>query len=112
MKTLIRCFAIALLVAVPALAADAPGVNDDLARRQERVASKYAQLEALMLKMAQLEAATNPRQAALLTQAIEQSKKNGTKLDLEKIAALLGKGRLKDAADGQVKAEKSLEELL
>jgi hypothetical protein len=108
MKTLIRSFAIALLVALPALAAG----NDDLARRQERVASKYSQLEALMLKMAQLEAATNPRQAALLTQAIEQSKKNGTKLDLEKIAALLGKGQLKDAVDGQVKAEKSLEELL
>jgi hypothetical protein len=76
------------------------------------VASKYAQLEALMLKMAQLEAANNPRQAALLTQAVELSKKNGTRLDLDKIAELLGKSRLKDALDGQVKAEKSLEELL
>jgi hypothetical protein len=111
-KTPLRAVIAILLAAAPALAADTQSPSDDLARRQERVASKYAQLEALMLKMAQLEAANNPRQAALLTQAVELSKKNGTRLDLDKIAELLGKSRLKDALDGQVKAEKSLEELL
>jgi hypothetical protein len=108
----IALLAVALCCASPLTAADAPRPNDDLARRQERIASKYAQLESLMLKMAQLEAATNPRRAALLTQAIEASKKNHTKLDLEKIAELLGKQRLKDALDGQGKAEQSLQELL
>ena len=112
MNAYVRTLAASSLVAVAALAADTQAPSDDLARRQERVASKYAQLEVLMLKMAQLEAANNPRQAALLTQAVELSKKNGTKLDLDKIAELLGKSRLKDALDGQVKAEKSLEELL
>ena len=107
-----RTFITTFLITAPVLAADSQGPSDDLARRQERVASKYAQLEALMLKMAQLEAANNPRQAALLTQAVELSKKNGTRLDLDKIAELLGQSRLKDALDGQVKAEKSLEELL
>jgi hypothetical protein len=102
----------ALCLAALADDAPAPRANDDLARRQERIASKYSQLEDLMLRMAQLEAATNPRRAALLTQAIETSKKNHTKLDLEKIAEFLGKRRLKDALDGQVKAEKSLEDLL
>jgi len=112
----ISCVTIALCFAAPltVVAQDSPTprANDDLARRQERIASKYAQLEDLMLRMAQLEAATNPRRAALLTQAIEKSKKEHTKLDLDKIAEALGKRRLKDAHDGQVKAEKSLEDLL
>jgi hypothetical protein len=112
MNHFLRGFIAIFLIAAPGLAADSQGPSDDLARRQERVASKYAQLEALMLKMAQLEAANNPRQAALLTQAVELSKKSGTKLDLDKIAELLGQSRLKDALDGQVKAGKSLEELL
>jgi hypothetical protein len=112
MNLSLRILTTVAFVAAPAWAADSQGPSDELARRQERVASKYAQLEGLMLKMAQLEAATNPRQAALLTQAVELSKKSGTKLDLDKIAELLGKSRLKDALDGQAKAEKSLEELL
>src|SRR5690606_20341982 len=57
----------------------APAVTDDLALEQERVASKYARLEELLLKMSSLEQAQNPRRAALLLRAIEQSKEKLTK---------------------------------
>lgn len=108
----------AALVCAPAVrlhaddAANKPSPSDDLARRQERIASKYAQLEELMLRMAQLEAAQNPRRAALLNQALGKSKDSHTKLQLETIATLLGKRQLSRAAREQGSAEKSLEELL
>src|SRR6478752_4530774 len=61
----------------------APAVADDLALEQERLASKYARLEELLLKMSSLEQAQNPRRAALLLRAIEQSKEKLTKTQLE-----------------------------
>ena len=51
-----------------------PTTADELALEQERVADKYAKLEQLMLKMAELEGASNPKRASLLTRAVEQSK--------------------------------------
>ncbi len=99
---------IALLLLLASLAI----ADDDLTRRQERVASKYAQLEALMLKMAQLEATQNPRRAALLNQVLTASKEKHTRLQLEQIAELLGKRQLSRAVKEQVDAEKSLVELL
>lgn len=89
-----------------------PKPGDELTQRQERIASKYAKLEELMLRMAQLEAAQNPRRAALLTQAVELSKDKHTRLQLESIAALLGKRQLAKAIREQGDAGKSLEELL
>lgn len=114
----LRRAAVVLLVlsATASVAAEgtsrSPGIDDDLSRRQERIASKYAQLEELMLKMAQLEAAQNPRRAALLNQAIAASKEKRTKLQLETIADLLGKKQLSRAIKEQVDAGKSLEALL
>ena len=63
---------------------EAPGVSspsssDELALDQGRVADKYAKLEQLMLKMAELEGQTNPKRAQLLTRAVEQSKERLTK---------------------------------
>jgi hypothetical protein len=86
--------------------------NDELVRRQERIATKYAQLEELMFRMAQLEAAQNPRRAALLNQAVASSKDKHTRLQLETIVELLGKRQLSRATREQSDAEKALEELL
>src|SRR5262245_30321671 len=74
---------------------------DELALQQSRVADKYAKLEQVMLKMADLEEATNPRRAALLRRAVEQSKERLTKTELESIVKLLNQKQLKRALDGQ-----------
>ncbi|ADB17891.1 hypothetical protein Psta_3227 [Pirellula staleyi DSM 6068] len=86
--------------------------SDELALSQGQLADKYTRLEELLFKMASLEAATNPRRAALLTRAVEQSKERLTKTQLETIAKLLSQKQLKRAVDGQVAASTDLKALL
>jgi hypothetical protein len=90
----------------------APAVSDDLALEQERLAGKYARLEELLLKMSTLEGAQNPRRAALLLRAVEQSKERLTKTQLESVAKLLGQKQLKRAVDGQTQVQTDLKSLL
>lgn len=90
----------------------APAVNDDLALEQERLAGKYARLEELLLKMSALEGGTNPRRAALLLRAVEQSKERLTKTQLDSVAKLLGQKQLKRALDGQTQVQTDLKSLL
>ncbi|WP_425614404.1 hypothetical protein NA78x_004271 [Anatilimnocola sp. NA78] len=89
-----------------------PAVTDDIALEQERVASKYARLEELLLKMSSIEQANNPRRAALLLRAIEQSKEKLTKTQLESVVKLLGQKQLKRALDGQSQVQTDLKSLL
>jgi hypothetical protein len=84
----------------------------DLANRQTKLAGRYAKLEELLVKMAKLEAANNPRRANLLQQAMELSKDKHTRLQLESIATLLGKQQLARAIREQTDVEGSLAELL
>src|SRR6188474_858436 len=85
---------------------------DELALEQSRVADKYAKLEQLMLKMAELEGLTNPRRAQLLTRAVEQSKEKLTKTQLESLVKLLNQKQLKRALDGQTTVQTDLKALL
>src|SRR6188474_1909046 len=85
---------------------------DELALEQSRVADKYAKLEQLMLKMAELEGLTNPRRAQLLTRAVEQSKEKLTKTQLESLVKLLNQKQLKRAVDGQTAVQSDLKAVL
>lgn len=87
-------------------------VTDELALKQGQLADKYARLEELMLKLSTLEASENPRRAALLQRAVQQSKERLTKTQLEAVAALLEKNQLKKAIDGQATAQTDLKALL
>lgn len=76
----LAALAISVAPAPPIRGADeekAPPVAGQLAQRQRAIAEKYARLDALLQKMAELEASSNPRRAALLKQAYEQSRKSG-----------------------------------
>src|SRR5438067_4899556 len=85
---------------------------DELALEQSRVADKYAKLEQLMLKMAELEGLTNPKRAQLLTRAVEQSKEKLTKTQLDSLVKLLNQKQLKRALDGQSTVQTDLKALL
>src|SRR5882724_7328467 len=89
-----------------------PTSADELALDQSRVADKYAKLEQLMLKMAELEGLTNPKRAQLLTRAVEQSKERLTKPQLESLVKLLNQKQLKRAIDGQTTVQADLKALL
>ena len=54
--------------------------NNEVALRQSRLAAKYEQLEMLMLKMAEFDAASNPARSDLLKKALGQSKDRHTRL--------------------------------
>lgn len=86
--------------------------SDELAIEQNRISDRYARLEDLLFKLAALEESTNPRRAALLKRAVEQSKERLTKAGLEKVAQQLSTKQLKRALDGQSQAKGDLEALL
>lgn len=96
--------------AAAAPATDAPAST--LAEQQNQLAEKYRRLEDLIFKMADFEATTNPRRAALLKQAYKQSKDRLTQTQLTAIVAFLADKQYKRAVDGQEVAKKDLEELL
>jgi len=85
---------------------------DEIALKQSRLADKYSRLEELIFKMAEFEAPTNPRRAALLKQAYKQSKDRLTKTQLNSIAELLNQQQLKRALEGQDVGRKDMESLL
>lgn len=87
-------------------------VVDELALEESKIADKYARLEQVMLKMADLEEGTNPRRAALLRRAVEQSKEKLTKTELESVVKLLNQKQLKRAVDGQSAVQSDLKALL
>lgn len=85
---------------------------DKLTEEQKRVAEKYEQLEDLIFKMADFEASSNPRRAALLKQAYKQSKDRLTLAQLNQLAELLQDQQYKRAIDGQKNARQDLGDLL
>src|SRR6188508_3419749 len=84
------------------------GTADELALEQSRVADKYAKLEQLMLKMAELEGLTNPKRAQLLTRAVEQSKERLTKTQLDTLVRMLNQKQLSRAIAGQTTVQTDL----
>lgn len=90
----------------------APNPADDLAIRQDKLASKYSELEKLLLRMAEYDSATNPRRAALLKQAAVQSADHLTKAKLATIAKLLNTQQFKKAIDSQTDVQADLKLLL
>jgi hypothetical protein len=93
-------------------AENAPTELDEIALEQGQLADKYRRLEELIFKMADFEAAANPRRSALLRQAYKQSKDRLTASQLATISRLLNQQQFKRALDGQDAVQKDLAELL
>ncbi len=90
----------------------AAGHTASLADHQGQLTDKYRRLENLIFKMADFEATSNPRRAALLRQAYKQSKDRLTYSQLSGIAKLLSEQKYKRAIDGQEIAHKDMKDLL
>jgi hypothetical protein len=85
---------------------------DKLAVEQRRIADKYKHLEDVLLRMAELNAATDPRRAALLKKAVAQSKEQLVGLRFESLVDLLGKDQLSRALENQTELDQDLNTLL
>jgi hypothetical protein len=87
--------------------------GDNLAVEQGRIADKYARLEQLLVRMAEIESAANPQRAALLRRAIEQSSERLTRQQLNAVARLLTPpAQLSRALEQQERAVTDLQALL
>jgi hypothetical protein len=103
---------------VPAIAWAQPGEKpavtaaDKLAVEQQRLGDRFKRFEELLLRMAELSAATDPRRAALLRKAVAQSKERLIGVQLETLVDLLQKDQLARAVENQEAVEKDLQALL
>ena len=95
---------------VPAEAEAKPA--DPLLTRQQQLADRFQELERLMLRMAELTAPTDPRRAALLRQAVAQSKERAIDQRYETLVELLKQDKLSAAVRGQGEIQQDLAKLL
>jgi hypothetical protein len=86
--------------------------NDKLALEQQRVGDRYKRLEEVLLRMAELSAATDPRRAALLRKAVAQSKERVIGVQFETLVDLLKKDELARAIENQAGVQQDLQSLL
>jgi hypothetical protein len=88
------------------------GPADKLSLEERRIAEKYKHLEDVLLRMAELNAATDPRRAALLKKAVAQSKDELISVRFERLVELLGKDQLSRALENQAELDQDLYSLL
>lgn len=97
----------------PALKENEPSSVENLAVAQGKVADKYARLELLLIRMAEIEATSNPQRAALLKRAAQQSTDRLTRQQLNTLVKLLTPpAQLKRAIDEQQQVVTDLKALL
>lgn len=98
--------------------ADAPAAKaaekgeSSLTAGQRQVAERYRELEKLLLRMAELTAPTDPRRAALLRQAVAQSKQRDIDHQFEQLVELLRQERLAVVVKNQGAVQQDLNKLL
>lgn len=97
--------------ATPAAPAEA-GAEESLAEIEARLAERYARLETLVERLAELSRSTQPRRATLLRQLITQSRDRDVAGQFEKVVAALEQESFSSAIDGQAALETELNKLL
>ncbi len=83
-----------------------------LASRQRQIAERFGELEKLLLRMAELTAPTDPHRAALLRQAVAQSKQRDIDHQFETLVELLQQERLSAVVKNQGEVRDDLAKLL
>ncbi len=108
----------ATFAAEPEKTGEAPAVKPEvtpdgrLATQQQQVAEKFRELEKLLLRMAELTAPTDPRRAALLRQAVAQSKDRDIDHQFDQLVELLKQERLSLVVKNQGEVQQDLSKLL
>lgn len=85
---------------------------DPLVTRQSSVAQRYARLEELLLRLADVEASENPERAALLKRVAKQSREKFVLEKMRGASTLISNGQLSKALDDQEAATTELAGLL
>ncbi len=91
---------------------DTEKAESALANQQGQVAARFRELEKLLLRMAELTAPTDPRRAALLRQAVAQSKELDIDHQFDQLVELLRQERLSLVVKNQGEVQQDLARLL
>ncbi len=91
---------------------DESSPTDRLALEEQRIAERFQHLQQVLLRMAELTAATDPRRAALLKKAFQQSEEQFINKQFEMLVSTLKKDRLADAVERQTDLDRDLRALL
>ncbi|MFY8199693.1 MAG: hypothetical protein ACOVLE_03425, partial [Pirellula staleyi] len=84
----------------------------ELEQQQKQLARRFGQLEELLIRMSELEAAANPTRAGLLLQAAQMSKQLATLQRLSVAGDLLSQGKFTRAIQEQEAGRENLKKLL
>jgi len=84
----------------------------ELTDKQRNLAGRYAQLEQVLLRLAETSATANPRRATLLNQALHESRDKLLVQRFETLVSALERRQLTDAIGGQTEIEEDLLALL
>jgi hypothetical protein len=95
----------------PAATPEAGG-EESLAEIEARLAERYARLETLVERLAELSRSTQPRRATLLRQLITQSRDRDVAGQFQKVIDALEQESFSSAIDGQATLETELNKLL
>jgi hypothetical protein len=93
-------------------AAEAAADSSTLTAQQQEIAEKYKRFESVLLRMAELTAASDPRRAALLRQAVAQSKEKELSTRFDALVKFLAENRLALAVSNQSDVQKDLSSLM
>jgi hypothetical protein len=93
-------------------AAQAEAAENSLTAEQRLVADRFRELEKLLLRMAELTAPTDPKRAALLRQAVAQSKQRDIDQQFQTLVELLKQERLAAVVKSQTEVHDDLRKLL
>ena len=88
------------------------GAVESLETIEARLGERYARLEVLASRLAELSDATQPRRAELLRQLVSSGRQRNVPGQFAEIAAALADGSYSTAIDGQTRLQADLEKLL
>ena len=119
-RLLVSACALLATALVVAMVSDRCAADDEqlseierLSLDQSRIADNYSRLEQTIIRMAEIEALSNPQRASLLKRAVQQSSERLTRTQLNTVVKLLTPpAKLKRAIDDQEQALKDLRDLL
>lgn len=83
-----------------------------LSNKQRNLAARYAQLENILLRMAEIDAQTNPKRSALLKKVLAESKERLIHVRFSDLIDILERQRLTEAISGQTELSQDLNDLL
>ncbi len=94
------------------VAQEDPAPKQDLAAEQEQIAEKFQHLEKVLLRMAELNQADDPRRTALLKKAVRLSGDRLIDLQFEQLAKLLSSDQFSRAMENQKDLHGDLQAML